>query len=448
MTYCTFHPLKEAKHQCVKCHKDFCLVCSNELDESQQGRFASSYYCFICDSKLDSLEDESNVPPFWRNLNQIYRYPSSIAAILVIIVTSAISAITSFSIFSIIPTVIIMHYCFACLRTSAKGDMQAPDFENCFEGSISPFFYLLIIFFIGSSFIGLVSFLLGTGFGIIAGLFCLLALPASVITLSIEERLFPALNPGRIAAVISVMGSSYFFAFLFIIMMFSSVGAVSYLIGYTSSALNLFFLSAVSNYYNIVIFHILGYLVYQNASKLGVDSKKVDSDKQVRSHEQRLNANIEALIMAGDYAKAIELTSKQIKSGEASLLQWQRCLRLLLAGGSDKNIEAFAERYFAKLESDQQTQSMADDYIAIKKRLKKFDPKNFEHKLSIAQSLMEIGRYKYVVLLLQNFLQTSKDKEQINASVKLLGESYSKLPGQEKRAAFYQQQARMFNGTS
>jgi len=448
MTNCTFHPLKEAKHQCKKCQKDFCLVCSNELDESQQGRFSASYFCFICDSKLDSFEDESNVPPFWRNLNQIYRYPSSIAAILVIIVASAISSITSFSIFAIIPTVIIMHYCFACLRTSAKGNMQAPDFESCFEGSIAPFFYLIIIFFIGSSFIGIVSFVFGTGFGIIVGLFCLLALPASVITLCIEERLFPALNLERIASVISIMGASYFFAFLFIVMMFSSVGAVSYFIGSTGSTLNLFFLSAVSNYYNIVIFHILGYLVYQNASKLGVDSEKVDPDKQVRSQEQRLNANIEVLIMAGDYAKAIELTSKQIKSGEASLLQWQRCLRLLLAGGSDKNIEGFAERYFAKLEADQQTHSMADDYIAIKKRVKKFEPKNYEQKLSIAQSLMEIGRYKYVVLLLQNFMQTSKDKKQINASVKMLGESYSKLPGQEKRAAFYQQQARMLNSAS
>ena len=448
MSYCAYHPLTKAAQQCAHCQKDFCLLCSNELDESQQTRFSNAYYCFICDSEMTSLDEQSSVPPFWRNLTQIYRYPSSLAAIMVIIVTSALSAITSFSLFAIIPTIAIMHYCFACLRTSAAGNMQAPEFDKCFEGSISPFFYLIIIVFIGSAFIGGVTAILGNGFGIIAGLFCLLAIPASLITLCIEESLAAALNPAKLMQIVRVMGSSYFFAFLFMFMMFSSVGVVTYAIGYADSWVNRFLISAATNYYNIVIFHILGYLVFQNATQLGFNKSEQTLDKNVRDKHQRLNANIEILIKSGDYERAIELTSQQIKSGTATLLQWQRCLKLLLANGSDKNIEGFAERYFEKLETDQQTESIADDYIAIKRRVKKFEPKTFDRKLAIANSLLEIGRYKYVVLLLQNFMQSTKEKQQIAESIKLLAHSYAKLPGQEKRAAFYQKQYQAFKLSS
>lgn len=49
-----------------------------------------------------------------------------------------------------------------------------------------------------------------------------------------------------------------------------------------------------------------------------------------------------------------------------------------------------------------------------------------------------------VVLLLQNFMQSTKEKQQIAESIKLLAHSYAKLPGQEKRAAFYQKQYQAF----
>ena len=446
MTHCTFHPLNTATHSCTRCVKNFCLSCSNEQDYDRRRDSTDSYSCFICDLELEAINAGATVRPFWRRLDQVYRYPSSLAAIVVIVLASALSALFSLSLLAIIPTIIMMLYCFACLRTTAKGDMLAPTFENCFDGSVAPFFKLIGIFLIGFLFIGILS-ALGTGFGILAGLFCLLALPASIITLAIEESFLAALNPSKMVSIISRTGASYFVAFLFIFIMFSSLGALTYMVGEANSFFNLFLFSAISNYYNVVIFHILGYLVFQNADALGFAVQR-DSNKKIRSDEQRLEAKIEVLIKAGDYAKAIELTAQQVKSNTASLSQWRRCMKLLLAGGSDTNIKNFSERYLAKLEKDGQAETMADDYVSIKRRIKDFEPKDFEQKLRIARSLMEIGKYKRVIQLMRNFTQTTKDKQQIGQSMKLLSQAYEKVPGFEKNARFYQQQYKMLNSRS
>ena len=61
---------------------------------------------------------------------------------------------------------------------------------------------------------------------------------------------------------------------------------------------------------------------------------------------------------------------------------------------------------------------------------------------------MEIGKYKRVIQLMRNFTQTTKDKQQIGQSMKLLSQAYERVPGFEKNARFYQQQYKMLNSRS
>ena len=446
MSHCTYHPLRAAKQHCIECDTNYCYACCNEGDDSTARREEFSYSCFICESSLIAIEIEDDTIPFWRNFNQIYRYPSSSAAIAVIVVCSLVYAVIPWFL-AIIPLIAIMHYCFACLRNTAAGNMQAPTFENCFEGSVAPFLYLVILYLIAIFTISIITVLLGNAIGILFGLFCLLVLPAAIIILCIEEKLTPALNPSKLITIISSTGTSYFVAYLFLLLMTSSLYALKFAVGSNGSLFNDILQGAISNYYFIVIFHILGYLVHQNHNKLGYGIKTTEP-KTVRDRHERLNANIEIQIKTGDYTKAIELSSQQIKSGTASLLQWQRCLKLLLVDGSDANIKKFAEHYFDKLEKDRQFDSLADDYVNIKRRVKSFELKKAVRKLKVANSLMEVGKYKYVVLLLRNFTSDCKDKTHISQSLKLLSQAYAKLPGQEKNAMLYKKQFQLIQKLS
>jgi len=440
MEYCSFHPLQSAHNHCVNCQKEFCLECSNEQGGNAESHSEQRYFCFICDAEMQPLTERVMVPPFWRNLSHVYRYPSSMAALLTILVVSLMMMVTKSTIFVLIPSMMMMHYSFLCLRSSAQGYKEAPSFEECFEGSINSFLSFFCIACIGVGFVAAVTYLLGNGFGVIAGLLCLLSLPASIIILCIDDSLNNALNPSRLWSAIVTMGASYFFAFLFAFMMLSSVIAISYFIGSADTLMNRFFLSVVSNYYSIVIFHILGYLVYQNAPQLGFGVKQDGPEQAARSNDKIRNAHIDVLIKAGAYHQAIDLCAQQIKSGRANHFQWKRCLKLLLVSGKEQDIEGFAERYFAKLKSDNLSDSVADDYIEIKSRVSHYEPQGFDLRLFIAHALNELGRYKHVVILLRRFASATKDKNEILTALTLLSDAYAKIPGQEKNAQRCQQQ--------
>lgn len=438
MDYCKFHPLSEATRSCVDCRADYCDACCDESLTIRNRQ--ADLLCFVCNSKVVPLASVLAVPPFWRNLSGLYRYPIQVSAVMVVLLCSLFLAIFAhMPLFQLIPSMAMTLYCFACLRETAEGRLEAPDVAKCFEGTLAPIFYVFIMIFVAIVFTGLVATLLGNGFGMLAGLFSTIVVPAAVILIAINERLLPALNPGNLIEVVSKTGASYFVMWLFLLMMMSSVAVLISLFDGGTSFVGVFLQSAVGNYYNIVLFHILGYLVHQNQHALGFATHKTRQiESVIRSDEKRLDAKLEVLIKAGRYTEAIDASKRQIESDGVALWHWGRCFKLMCTGQSTKELESFIPKYFTKLESEKHLDTLADTYVTTKKRLPKFSVKDHAQKLRIAEYLLEIGRYKYVVEMLHNFHTVCKDKEQVYRALALLSQSYAHIPGKQKSARFYQ----------
>jgi len=224
--------------------------------------------------------------------------------------------------------------------------------------------------------------------------------------------------------------------------MVSSLAAITPVFGgFDASVYSRFFQSLISNYYSIVIFHIMGYLVYQNGFQLGFNLHAGDSGVQQRSNDQLLENKIEVLIKAGHYSSALEYCERQIRTTQHdNLLQWERCFHLMFATSKSNTLIEFANKFLDKLSTREQTEKMAEVYLKVKANEKDYVPKSHAFRLLIAQELNELGKNKTAVNLLNRFNDNCKDTSQIIQSCKILGDALARIPGQEARAASYRKQ--------
>ncbi len=438
MTHCKYHPLSAGTQFCSQCDAAYCDDCSDESALRRNSR--ENYRCFVCSQYLDEIPSDSSVPPFWRHLGRVYQYPIGLSAIAAILCMSFLSALLSgFGLFQLVPAIGITLYGFACLRETAHGKLSAPEFSECFEGSVGPVFSMLFLVIVATVMTIFAAYVFGIGVSWLFMFFFVVTLPAAIIVLILEEKLLSALDPIRLISVVKAIGTSYFVMLLFLIIMMSSVGFLASLFDQSSPTFfGVLIQSVISNYYFVVEFHILGYIVFQNQHKLGFGASKVERDIKFRTDEKWLNAKIETLVKAGNYDLAIESSKKQIRDGNAQMWQWARCFKLMTTGTNFRELSEFAPKYFQKLGAMQQEDTAADAYVLVKKRIAEFKIADPSQCLKVAESLFNIGRYGYVVEMLSDFHTRSQDLEQIKQSLRLLSGSYKNIPGKEKKAKFYQ----------
>ncbi len=452
--FCKFHPLDSATNFCSNCQAHYCDACSDEssgLRGSRSGESHATHGCFVCSGELEPTQRAQKIPPFWSRLGEIYKYPLNFHAIIALIVVSFMTALVGGSlILMLLVSVAMALYTFTCLRETASGHLEAPGLEACFEGSLAPLFYMLVALVIQGIFVYQVFVKIGFEFGLIAAALFILSIPAMIILIAVEESLVPALNPAQLFEVIRATGVSYFVMLLFLLIMTSSVYAiVAFFGGEAHSFFGVFLQSLVSNYYSIVIYHIMGYLVYQNQDALGYGGgNAIEATELYRSDKQRSKAKLDVLIKAGDYQNAYELAHRQLKEPSATLWDWSRAFSLACASStsaqSDTKATKFFFEYAAKLEAEQELDTLADAYSEIKKRRPGFVIENLTQRLLVAECLFESGQYPHVVNLLHKFHQQSEDAKLTTSALKLISDSLASLKGHEKLtkqyAALYQRQ--------
>ncbi len=445
MKYCQFHPLELAQQHCEYCDINVCATCSDESPLSHD-RYAE-HRCFVCEMSMERVGAGLTVQPFWRHLSDIYRYPLSIQSVIVIILTALIATIfASFTILLLIPTIILTHYCFVCLRHTANGKMIAPDFELSFDSGIASLFYVLIVMIAIGICVGLVFNIFGVGIGTLTMVLGVAILPAAIMVIAIDEKLFSALDPGKLASIVSATGVSYFLMLLFIIVMFSSVAALSSFFSSMQSPWTIIFVqSVISNYYTIVIFHIMGYLVFQNQEDLGFRAKDSRNKTSIRSVDKRNLAKIDILVKVGDYQKAVSLFKQQVHADSNKIWYWERCFKLMYntrkafkrTAREEKELQQFSERYLSKLSEQEDTQNMGEVYLKARKMLQSYLPKNNKVRLKVADSLYQADRNNEAVFVLNRFQDDCDDKALVMQAYDLMSRALGTIPGNEDKAKQY-----------
>lgn len=435
---CQYHPTLKAKNYCSNCEQSFCVNCSDDLAINRNTK--PNFSCFICGVSMVSLDTET-VVPFWQRMGEVYQYPLQVQAMVTIFLVALFSSLlTGVGVWALLPLVAINLYSFACLRKTASGDNDVPGVESCFEGGIAPVFY-------GASISALVTVLsvmayvnFGYGVGMVTAVFLIILMPAFIILIAIDQSFWSSLNPVRFFSIISITGNAYFVMVLLIMVMLLSIQLLIATFADTNfQGLSTFISVLILCYYNIVIFHVMGYVVYQYNKELGykVTTRKSKQKFFKRTPKQISRAKVELLTKAGRFKSALEVAEHAL-TDESDLWEWRRVFKLHCVAKPSKRFAQFFTRYVNKLSAKNDYETIGKSYLEITKLIPDYEPHNSAQKMEIALGLSELGKHARAIRVVQSVATDSKDKQLVSQVLGFLANEYKQVPGSEQSAGKYQ----------
>lgn len=435
MSHCKYHPLAPATYYCRACQINTCDQCCGEHNQAGD---EDSRRCFICFKPMTYLGAAHSVEPFWRRLDKIYRYGLAPQPLIAIVVCSVLSALSLYEWWlAIIPALLMTRYSFHCLDETARGKLRAPNFSESFTGGLLLIGQLFAILFVAFASLAAATQFVGPELTFLIALAELFALPAVFILLAINGTLSESLNPSNIMRLIASCGAAYIVMLLFVFVMIASVELLSAMIGEGHAFIQFTTSSIISNYYTIIVFHLMGYLVFQKQDALGFYAGDSEQTREPRSETDISLAQIEVLVKEGHYDHALDLYRELLPKNYNNLSLWQKCLRLMCIVGSKKQIARMADQILPRLLSRNDEFAVSKAYRDIKDAYPAYLPEDGELRVRLAQILFNLGDYRAVAGLLNNFHKDYQDKPLINQAYTLLANALERIPGLEEKAKSY-----------
>lgn len=436
MSYCRYHPVEAASYYCENCHYHACKHCSNDSDSFDE----QSAQCFLCKRELISLGASLTAEPFWRRIGKAFQYALGKESLTALIITAVITLLGIYIPFvSLIALAFLYKYCFFCLEQTAHGNMIAPDVGKASSEGLQVLLQIigLLLLSIGSTII--ISAFIGATLAILWVIFMAVALPAAFMILSINKDFGQAINPQRQLEVMGAIGPSYFVLLILLFIMMSSVGLLHWLIGEQFSTLGQLSSTLVSNYYSVVMFHLMGYVVFQYQDKLGIVAQQQGDSKSKRSDKQKLDAKLGMLLKDGDYPAAVQLMRNQLSRSPKDNETAERLINLLIELADKTTLAKVSEDYFAQLFASEQHYKIGSRFKQLKALIPDYRPQKMGLRFQLAQHMDNSGDFKQAALLLKNFHKECQDKKLIVQAYELMMDCLKKLPNGAVQAQPYQQ---------
>ncbi|WP_415881267.1 hypothetical protein [Neptuniibacter sp. QD34_54] len=438
MDYCKYHPLKASTYHCNACHLSVCDSCVDEPDEDIR--------CVRCGERLDSLGAGENIDPFWRRLDQAFRYPMDAQVLMLILGASIFSAVGAFIggligfILSILVAGVTTKYSFMCLQQTADGSMKAPLVTAAYSGGVKMIIHIIAIFLA----IGLMLLAVSKTFGDFVttafAIFWLFSLPAVFINYARFESIGAAINPIELIKLVCKLGRSYLILLAFLLIMIASVATLNQLFSdfyFFSNILE----SITSYYYLIVIFHLMGYLLFQKQRALGFASRFDEDEMQIRTDKLHFMDKVEVLTKEGRFEDVSYEFKEGIKQFPKELDIFNRYFDYLCAIQNSEDTCVFFPNYLECLK-----QSNRESLIPVLiQRVYQYDP-NFKLKdpaarHEIAKKCHEAGKYKLAIKLLNGLHREFPQYEGRVKAYELMADALEAMPGKGQQAEKYREMA-------
>ncbi|MGH1441311.1 MAG: hypothetical protein ACRBBR_14440 [Cellvibrionaceae bacterium] len=435
MKYCKYYPLTPATYECEHCETS---LSDQAVNEGENNTHPS---CFVCQNEVESLGAMYSAEPFWRRFQESFRYPLKTETLVFIVAMAFLNIAAVFLPLAIIWILILfgvfMKYCFSCLEKTAKGSLIPPNITTAYEGGIVLALKLIaILFIIGFSIVG-VQLWLGTGMATLYGVIALCCCPAIIINFSLSESVIDAVNPLKIAYLISAIGLPYGLLLAIILIMSGSVGFINELISNDQSFISFGLQIAVSNYYTIVIFHLMGYMLFQYQGELGFIARQEEDDDETtqgRNAAERTLANIDIQVKEGRYDEALLLFQDALKKHIKNKALHDKCFEFLLATKNFSLIDDFAPLYFSFLSKNQAKDQLTLVYKKIMAIYPKYMPAAPEDRLLLAQECQASGDSLSALRLVNGMHQEFPNFGRLIPAMELMVEALKNLPNMSDKA--------------
>lgn len=333
---CKYHAAKPARWRCNSCGINFCPACTRREFLPRE-----TFFCPICREELASLGAANTIQPFWQRIPRFFAFPANPSSLIYIAILSILSTVTfspSFlgGILQLVLFAVFLRYAYAVLSHTAAGHLTPPevDLRMVNEGLHLPFKQLVVFIAMGVI-AGLVGGLLGPAAGLVYILLMNLLLPASVMVLATEESIGKALNPLLLLSMVRRIGWSYLILCAFLLILWAGAGAtMGLLAGHGSLAWGLLVVNFVMMYFLLIMFHMMGYVIYQHHDALGfrIDAEPDEAEAWASAPQRHPVLNeVEILLKEGRMDLAIERLKEAFERAPAELALREKLYQLAVA---------------------------------------------------------------------------------------------------------------------
>ncbi|WP_049629515.1 hypothetical protein [Cellvibrio sp. pealriver] len=435
MNYCKYHPLDGATYSCPQCNIHQCDQC---VDDEHKGA-----RCFVCGSVLESLGSGNTVEPFWRRLPEAFKYPLNSASMSLIVITSILSVVATLIPFLFILAIVLylfavgslMKYSFTCLERTAMGEMKAPDVMDAYQGGIKLLLQLVLMTIVLVVVVGVSYHYLGMAFGGLIGFLVALSLPAILIRFAQTENMFEAMNPFAAIALMAAIGLPYGLLIVFMLIMMTSVGVLHEWIGTLFPAMSYLLQAIISNYYTIVMFHLMGYMLFQYQEQLGYSARSdEDDEKSERTDIERMRANIMVHLKEGDYEQVVTLYYQAFKRFPNEASFFEQFFDLLYVCKKTALMEDYGLVYLEFLSRKKRFDKLTSTFKQILFLSPNYLPASASMRVQLARLFKQNGDLKMAVRLLNGMHKQFADFDGLPDAYVLLSEVLAELPGMQLQA--------------
>ncbi|MFO7930721.1 MAG: tetratricopeptide repeat protein [Desulfosalsimonas sp.] len=358
MTQCSMHPARTAQWQCLECGLNLCSDCVIRQEAGHMSGARLLRSCPKCLRDTRWIGAKEIIKPFWERIPGFFVYPLSPGTLLYMAILAAGAFLYWSWIIQFLCWVLLLNYAYVSLRNTASGDLNPPQVSEMLSGNfldvVIPVVKQAVLIFV----LIVVGVFLTGRLGVFAGLlYMLLAvflLPSMIIVLVNTESLITALNPAAFLALPFKIGRGYFIMFVFLALLALAPGALlQWVMPYLPPLLGLYLMSLAQNYYTLVSYHLMGYVLLQYHESIGYEIEADDirgasaEDRKVpddpASREKKATA---VLLSEGRFDEAADhIRQWREQGGDFDAGLAEQYFELLKAGGDKQGMVEHAPVY-------------------------------------------------------------------------------------------------------
>ena len=362
-----------------------------------------------------TIKSGGEITPFWQRIPRFFLFPFHTGPLLYIVLLSAASLLAI-----MLPAFLVelgialaaLRYAFRILEQTSLGYLTPEQHELDSKPERSTLPYKLLGILVGWGFIVGVVARVSPALGIAVNFFVTLALPASVMSLSVTNSFFGGLNPASWITIMRAVGKPYLalWVFLFLLMGGGPI-ALGLIMPMLGGWLQLPVVNFVFIYFTLVMFNMMGYCLYQYHHMLGL-GVKVDFDQardgsapaaKTGKPRDTVGEEIGAKVAAGDLKGALQAAYEQHRTAPDDVAVQERYFKLLQLGDKPDHSLRHARELISLLLRKERGERALQVFKTCSETKADFAPENPGEIFKLAQAARRARDYVLALALVRDF---------------------------------------------
>lgn len=394
-----------------------------------------------------STPGNSQLTPFWRRLPRFFLYPAQLGPLLHIGIYSGVGGFALILLpllgwlAALLLWIAFFKYAFLVLEHTARGHFEAPDgpIDDKMKDHAASVGKQFVLLFLGGLAAGGLAVPFGPTGAAVGVLLVSLALPAGIMTLAINGSLLQALHPGRIFSLIRTIGSPYLALYFFLVSLTGSSSWLQEFLGdHLALWLRLPILGFVAMYFTLIMYHMMGYALYQYHDVLGlkvaVGFAEAEASQPGKKPVDPVLLKLSPLMAEGRQEEAIDLLENALRTRWEDNDLHERYHKLLMAAGKRDAALRHGRQYINKLMNDKRLGRALDLCAQCLDTDPEFRPQDPAQTYELARAASQSHRAKLALGLLRGFDKQNPKHPEVPAVLFLYAQILSEQFHKDKEA--------------